>query len=842
MSNALVTQLSRETLLSDDTVGDARVTHLSRETLLSDPTVGDVRVTHLSRETLLGMDQTVSPDPVVISIAIPEPVAESVLPPGYTVTVGGSTEHPLLDGSSISWDLNNNQARAHLVWNADSSFAIDHQDLVVITKGLPIFTGRVRNFSKRKSGHYPGTWEISADILDHVSMMTDTELVKAYNGESDQDIIIDIITTAGLSGSITATTADIDEIESSLTVGLNGSVRDALDQIASLTGGVWYLTADGTLVYNLPEDAGQAPFHFVDHPATNAWTYSEELGNAVWTKTNGTASSNAGAAPNGTVTADKFVEASDTAQVHSFSRNLAGSPADNSEHTVSLFVDGAGRERIEVSLTNKVGDVYSVELDISTGALAGAGVTGTGKYTITASGTFWRIALTQAMGTGSATTPVFSLRLHNGTSFTYNGGGTAGVLVWGLQHEADKYEAGDYVYTQAAARTGYQLLAGFSVSSRFDEPVNSVTVSGGYDASGLRVSELRTDASSISTYGTMSRTVKVENILSSAMAILYGDAYLQLHANPEVTGTGSTRVYGIGINQLVRVTAADYGLLSQEFLVSHVTLKEEAFDKSLWSFTLGRNTIAAERLLRQFADPNRGGQLPSEMLGVEFDGVDQRITFASGDVPSTVDDLNVSGLTISLWFLKTADTADKTLIDKDGGWSVFYNNVTDTIGFQHEASTTAHRWHNDIDIQPGTVYHVVISWNGGTAEADCTILVNGAGTTTKGVGSGTLTSEGDTGLRLANDHGSEYFDGWIRDFMLWNAPMGVSDRTALLNDTSGAAASSIRIANQLVRLRLDDKADGEILGAGEVFDSWNSLSPGTGTNSPEQAIKTYIPY
>lgn len=53
MSNALITQLTRETLLTDSSTSSARVTQQSRETILTDIGSCSARVTGMSRETLM---------------------------------------------------------------------------------------------------------------------------------------------------------------------------------------------------------------------------------------------------------------------------------------------------------------------------------------------------------------------------------------------------------------------------------------------------------------------------------------------------------------------------------------------------------------------------------------------------------------------------------------------------------------------------------------------------------------------------------------------------------------------------------------------------------------------
>ena len=758
-----------------------------------------------------------------------------------TVTLDGSASYPLLGGSSISWDLNDNQAKASLKWNANDAFVINHQDSVVVARdAVTIFTGRVRNFSKHKDGHSTGRWVVTADVLDHVSLMSDTQIKKAYN-DTDQNIIIDIITTAGLSGSITATTATVDQVKTGIKIGFNGSVRDALDQIAALSGAVWHLSANATLNYNTAANAGQAPYHFVDRPATNAWTYSEELNNAAWTKSNASVSANATTAPNGTTTADKLIEDATAGVTHHIERTLVGATDDKSQ-TLSMYAKAAERTKITLWCGTKAGTFPNVMFNLSDGTVFAtnsfAGDTITSAVSSAGSG-WYRVSITVDIRSGGSTPTFFASLVNAANATTYTGDGTSGVLVWGFQYQSDSYAAGDYVYTSADARTGYGVM-GLNVSSRFDQPANSVTVIGGRDANGKTVTELRTDSASITAYGTISKTVENENILSSAAAILYGDAYLALRANPEVTAGGSTRQNGIEVNQLIRVTNTDYWLLSREFLVTRVSLTQETASKSLWTFTLGRNTVQAERVLRLFTDQSRG-LLPSEMLGVSFDGTNDYLDFTAADVPAAVD--NLLACTISFWYVRRGTTT-RRLIDKDGGWRVIQNSTgTGTgINFKRLTSGTEASWTNDTVIAANTVYHIVISWNGGTTASDCVILVNGAGTTSRDFSpSGSITNEGDTGLELARNHSTEYANAWMRDVCIWTQAMGTSDMSALMEDTSGDKTGGIFPVYQLVRLRLDDRTDGTTLGNDMIVDSWGSLANGDGSGGAAQSIEVYVP-
>jgi hypothetical protein len=185
----------------------------------------------------------------------------------------------------------------------------------------------------------------------------------------------------------------------------------------------------------------------------NDWTYSEQINNAAWTKTNCTAPAATVTSPSGTATAEKVIEASDTGQTHEISRNLATATNDT-QQAISFFVEQAGRAKITVSFTKKSAAVLSATIDLTDGSTASvsAGLTVT-VIAVAAAGGWYRVGSTFDVGSGG-TTPSIDIKLHNGSSTSYNGGGSSGINLWGVQHEVDRSAVGGYASTEDRDRDG----------------------------------------------------------------------------------------------------------------------------------------------------------------------------------------------------------------------------------------------------------------------------------------------------------------------------------------------------------------------------------------------------
>ena len=194
----------------------------------------------------------------------------------------------------------------------------------------------------------------------------------------------------------------------------------------------------------------------------NLLTYSEQFDNAAWTKNAATVTANAIAAPNGTVTADKFAE--DTANDAHYLDIRPAVTAGKS--TMSIYVKAAGRTRFQIREGTN-GEFVSFDLNNLSGNIVSVG---NGWYRC------WLTA------TPVSTTFIYQIRLLNDAgTLVYTGDGSSGLYVWGAQVSIGSI-AGDYTPTTSAAVYG----------PRFD--YDPVTLA----AKGLLIEEQRTNVATYS--------------------------------------------------------------------------------------------------------------------------------------------------------------------------------------------------------------------------------------------------------------------------------------------------------------------------------------------------------
>lgn len=206
----------------------------------------------------------------------------------------------------------------------------------------------------------------------------------------------------------------------------------------------------------------------VQYAPHNLLTYSEQFDNAAWTKSAASITANAIAAPNGTVTADKFVEDSSTGTHISY---LSPGTLGAATYTYSLYVKAAGRTQLRIAQT--ITTSYAIDFDLN--ALTATNSVGGATGTITAVGNGWyRCSMT--FTTVASIGQLFVLYSMSGGSASYTGDGSSGLYVWGAQVSQGAI-AGDYTPTTSAAVYG----------PRFD--YDPVTLA----AKGLLIEEQRTN-------------------------------------------------------------------------------------------------------------------------------------------------------------------------------------------------------------------------------------------------------------------------------------------------------------------------------------------------------------
>lgn len=173
-------------------------------------------------------------------------------------------------------------------------------------------------------------------------------------------------------------------------------------------------TADRRPIYRRGDSRG----------VVNLLTWSEDFGNAVWTKDKVTITPNAIIAPDGTLTADLFTETSATGE---HIANPSVLTSQGVAYSSTCFMKkGSGRYGL---LRFAPGASYANAIfDLQDGTLvsAGSGLTATithvfdGWYRCTASG---------VRGAGGS----FVWGLSDGSTHSYTGDGTSGIYIWGAQ-------------------------------------------------------------------------------------------------------------------------------------------------------------------------------------------------------------------------------------------------------------------------------------------------------------------------------------------------------------------------------------------------------------------------
>lgn len=185
---------------------------------------------------------------------------------------------------------------------------------------------------------------------------------------------------------------------------------------------------------------------------TNGWTYSEDLSQSAWTKTNVTISADATTAPDDAMTMDRVVEAATTTH-HAIERDF---PAltDNTTTTFSFVVQRwSTRDYLRITTSDKAGTTADSWVNITTravGTVAAGHTIRLQKLKNKAT----RVAVTFDAASGVSTPHlVLALATADGASSTYLGSTSAGCYLWGLQVEVDKAFASSYIPTGAATDT-----------------------------------------------------------------------------------------------------------------------------------------------------------------------------------------------------------------------------------------------------------------------------------------------------------------------------------------------------------------------------------------------------
>ena len=190
----------------------------------------------------------------------------------------------------------------------------------------------------------------------------------------------------------------------------------------------------------------------------NALTKSGEFDHADWTKSNCSISADAAVAPDGLTTADEFIEASDTNQIHNV--NQTYTRASVAEFwTGSVFLKENTNERIRIRIddgnsSNNATAFFSANTGTITEAAAVAGTATHSYASIHDIGNGWyRCRLSVKLAASTSAQIIIEMADGAVNDVTYNGDGSSSVYIWGAQLQRGG-QLGRYTPTTTVAITG----------------------------------------------------------------------------------------------------------------------------------------------------------------------------------------------------------------------------------------------------------------------------------------------------------------------------------------------------------------------------------------------------
>jgi hypothetical protein len=202
----------------------------------------------------------------------------------------------------------------------------------------------------------------------------------------------------------------------------------------------------------------------------NLWSYSEELQQSVWTKTNLTVTTNTIVAPDGLTTADALLE---TAISGSFTFSRTGAVVSGSNYNYSFWLRPInGREFVRIVFGTQLNSA-TAWINMSTGTIASQ--TGFNSMTITAVSGGWYFVNMNITATATGTPNMSVNTSVNGSSISYTGDVTKGISIWGLQR-TESLSALVYQKTEANPRGFGSISLGYDQTTGGDNVINATII------------------------------------------------------------------------------------------------------------------------------------------------------------------------------------------------------------------------------------------------------------------------------------------------------------------------------------------------------------------------------
>lgn len=214
-------------------------------------------------------------------------------------------------------------------------------------------------------------------------------------------------------------------------------------------------TPDSILTYTSPSPkmvyGDDGVLRYANH---NIFLYSQEFDNADWTKTRTTISANSVAAPDGTLTADTFVEDGTAAATH-FITSSSITHTLNIQYRISVYAKKANRDWLCIQLptapypgTNTNLNAY---FDLATGVVGARGSSYTTSSIEDVGNGWYRCTVETDPTDAAAAGSIILTTSVDGTTITFDGASQASIYLWGAQYQPLPCHSNTYLPTTSAA-------------------------------------------------------------------------------------------------------------------------------------------------------------------------------------------------------------------------------------------------------------------------------------------------------------------------------------------------------------------------------------------------------
>ena len=545
----------------------------------------------------------------------------------------------------------------------------------------------------------------------------------------------------------------------------------------------------------------------------NLVTYSQDVSNAAWGKTNSTATANYTTAPDGTSTANAVYETAVSSTQHSAqgTGNTSSAPV-----TFSCYLkkgDGATAPDW-IQITTGGGSAAHANFNLTTGLAGNTDATST----ITSVGSGWyRCTMTITVNVSSVS---FILGFTNNTDSTvryaavaYTGAVTSNVFVWGAQAEV-RASVTAYTPTTTAAITNYipVLQTAASGVARFDcNPVtreslgllieesrtNLLTYSSAFDnAAWVKTAATITTAATVAPDGTQTAQLLVEdttaaiehriretNIVKTANQVLSYSAYVKPAGRyfvlfMEYSGSGLGTSFDVVNNQYTDNAPAAGWTRGQTTLTS----VGNGWYRCTISGTTDINTIINTRVQLSNVYPstfNTPAYTGNGYSGIFIWGAQLEAgSFATSYIPTVAsqvtraaDSASMTGTNFSSWYNQSqgtiyTDVSNSNIGSGSSGWSVpvsiedgigGYGNVTLIRGGAGNVVQTSGVG-TTFSQTPGTVYKTAIRINAANYQS----VVNGTLSALSTVPTAVPFNQNRMGIGWIFQNSSSFLNGSVK--------------------------------------------------------------------------------